>query len=153
MVYLLDTVELEETTAETLVYFQWMMIIVGGISFTIAFFLLMVSTSQNIKENLWEFGVLRSIGLRKDQVQRVYVYEASSVVVSAIFFGFLVGFLLAVVISLQFNLFVELPFSVPFPWTLVAVMIVLSCLTTLAASILPTREVNEKQIATILKST
>jgi len=42
------------------------MIIVGIVSFVIAFFLLLVSTSQNVKENIWEFGVLRSIGVRKD---------------------------------------------------------------------------------------
>ena len=73
---------------------------VAIISVVIAFFLLLISTSQNVKENMWEFGVLRSIGVRKDEIQRVYVYEAAAVTFSSILLGFIVGLILAIVITL-----------------------------------------------------
>jgi hypothetical protein len=37
--------------------------IVGLIALILAFFLLLISTTSNIKENVWEFGVLRAMGL------------------------------------------------------------------------------------------
>ena len=129
------------------------MIVVGTIAFIIAFFLLLVSTSQNIKENVWEFGVLRSIGLRKGEVQRIYMYEAAAITFTSIVLGFIVGLVLAIVITLQFNLFIELPFRLPFPWELTTAMVLLSVVTTFAASYIPTKELNKRQIAGILKST
>jgi ABC-type antimicrobial peptide transport system permease subunit len=42
---------------------QLFVTIVGIIALTLSFFLLLISTTANIKENLWEFGVLRAVGL------------------------------------------------------------------------------------------
>ncbi len=60
----------------------------------------MISTSQNIKENMWEFGVLRSLGLRKTEVERVYLYEAISVTFSSIVLGIIVGLIMAIMMAL-----------------------------------------------------
>jgi ABC-type antimicrobial peptide transport system permease subunit len=38
-------------------------LIVGIIALVLAFFLLWISFSSNVRENSWEFGVLRAIGL------------------------------------------------------------------------------------------
>jgi len=45
--------------------------------------MLLVSTTSNIRENLWEFGVLRAIGLKKVQIIRIYLYEAVAVTTTA----------------------------------------------------------------------
>lgn len=37
------------------------------ISLTLVFFLLLVSTRQNVRDNIWEYGVLRSMGFTKAQ--------------------------------------------------------------------------------------
>lgn len=42
---------------------ELLVIIVGLVALVLAFFLLLISTSQNIKENIWELGVLRAVGL------------------------------------------------------------------------------------------
>lgn len=68
----------------------------------------------------------------------MYVYEAAAVTFSAIILGFVVGLLLAIVITMQFNLFIELPFQLPFPYILVIAMIFISIVTTFCASIIPT---------------
>jgi hypothetical protein len=77
----------------------------------------LISTTANIKENLWEFGVLRAIGLDKDQSRRVFMYEAFAVIFASLFLGILVGLTVAITLTAQFYLFIELPFklSVRFP--------------------------------------
>ena len=69
--------------------------LVGAISLTITFFLLLVSTSQNIRDNIWEYGVLRSIGVTLSEGSRVYMYEAFIVVISAGICGIIIGLISA----------------------------------------------------------
>jgi len=114
-----DMREIEENMATTQNIFQYFIIVLGIIAFIISFFMLIVSTTSNINENMWEFGVLRAIGLRKAQLTRIYLYEALAVFISSSLLGLLVGFILATTLSLQFNLFLELPFTIEFPYLLV----------------------------------
>jgi len=78
-----DIKEFEKSVESTLSLLQIFIIIVGFIAFSLSFFLLIISTTSNIKENMWEFGVLRAIGLRKAQIMRVYLYESLAVTFSA----------------------------------------------------------------------
>lgn len=100
---------------------------------------------------MWEFGVLRAIGLRKGQISRVYLYESLAVTFSAIFLGLIIGFILALVISMQFNLFLELPFFLEFPYALAFSMIALAIGTTIFGTLAPLHWINKRPIAGILK--
>ena len=64
LMIVLDVIKFEENVQSSLAMMQVFIILVGTIAFTISFFLLVVSTAANIRENLWEFGVLRAIGLK-----------------------------------------------------------------------------------------
>ena len=147
-----DIKAFEESVSSTLFLLQIFIIIVGTVAFWISFFLLIVSTTSNIRENIWEFGVLRAIGFRKDQIMRIYLYESLAVTLSACVLGLLVGFFLAIILSLQFNLFLELPFYVAFPYLLTFSMLLLAIVTTVLGTVIPIQNVNERQIAGILKS-
>ena len=59
---------------------------------------------------MWELGVIRSIGVRKDELIRLCVYESFVVTTSAVIVGVTVGIIVAVTLTLQFNIFIELPF-------------------------------------------
>lgn len=48
---------------QILLIVEVLIIVIGMIALVLTFFLLLISTSQNIKENVWELGVLRAIGL------------------------------------------------------------------------------------------
>jgi ABC-type antimicrobial peptide transport system permease subunit len=85
--------------------------IVGIVSLILAFFLLLISTTANIKENLWEFGVLRAVGLSQEQSRRVFMYEAFAVIFAALVLGIVVGLTIAITLTAQFYLFIELPFK------------------------------------------
>ena len=41
--------------------------IIAFLALFIAFFLLMISTTANVNEAIWEYGVLRSMGVTKEQ--------------------------------------------------------------------------------------
>ena len=62
---LLDRKEIHDSVQSNLDLFQVFVGVIGFIALTLSFLLLLISTTANIKENLWEFGVLRAIGLSK----------------------------------------------------------------------------------------
>lgn len=95
---------------------------------TLCFFATYLSFLANVAENSVEFGVLRSLGLSTRQVsrrctcrrvsladrrlcsmqaQRVYIYEALAVVLTAFMLGTFVGIILAIALTVQQNLFTE----------------------------------------------
>lgn len=95
---------------ESLVSFNYVTTVfsfmIGCIALTISFFLLLTATTQNINEAIWEYGVLRSIGLTKDEGSRIFFYESFIVVISAGLLGFCVGMVCIYMITTQFYLFV-----------------------------------------------
>ena len=129
-----------------------MVYIIGAISLTIAFFLLLISTTQNVKDAIWEYGVLRACGVSMEEGQRIAMYEAYIVVIAAAILGTSVGFLTAVTIGVQFYMFIELPLEVEFPSYLMTGLIVIALITTWFAVKIPMKSVNEKQIASVLKA-
>ena len=62
---LLDVVEIQETTATAVFYISLFNIIIGGMASILTFFFTLISFVANVKENSWEFGVLRAIGVKK----------------------------------------------------------------------------------------
>lgn len=45
--------------------FTMVVVLTAIISIIISFFLLLISTSSNINDSIWEYGVLRSMGITK----------------------------------------------------------------------------------------
>ena len=114
--------------------------------------MLIISTTSNIRENMWELGVLRAIGLRKAQLARIYLYESLAVTLTAAILGLVVGFILALTLSLQFNIFLELPFFVEFPYLLVSVMLFMALLITVIGTMIPIIDINKMSITSVLKA-
>ena len=113
--------------------FQIFVAFVGTISLILAFFLLLVSTTQNIRESLWEYGCLRAMGLSKAQGVRMYMYEQYSLILASLTIGTAVGLALASIIAAQFFLFLEQPFALQFPSELTYIMYGLAVATTFFA--------------------
>ena len=106
---LLTKNEIQETAKSVDMIFNIFVAIIAVIALSIAFFLLLISMTQNINEACWEYGVLRSMGVTKSQGQRIYIYEAFMIVTSSSILGILSGFLTALLVSSQFYMFIELP--------------------------------------------
>jgi ABC-type antimicrobial peptide transport system permease subunit len=93
---LIDKKSFLEYIMNILMMLELFVIIVGLIALILTFFLLLISTSSNVKENVWELGVLRAIGLEQKQIQRVFMFEAFTVVLSALMLGIIVGLVVAI---------------------------------------------------------
>lgn len=135
----------------TLVLFDLFVGLVGAIALTLAFFLLLVSTTQNVRENVWEYGCLRAMGYTKAQGMRTFMYEQYAVVVSSLILGSAVGLIVASVVTAQFFLFTEVPFTLEFPKELLYVMTGMALVTTFIAVYVPVNEVNKRRVASTLK--
>lgn len=146
-----DTDELVVSTGTAIAALQYFFIVVTVIAIVLCFFVLWLSFTANIRENAWEFGVLRSLGLSAAQVMRIYVYESSALIFSALLLGTAVGVLQALTLTLQFALFTELPITLDLPYELFAVVVALSCAVAWAGSYWPTRKIARKRIASVLK--
>lgn len=117
----------------------------------LCFFTLLVSFTSNINENSWEFGVLRSMGLTSFQVIRLYIYEASCIIIASLVLGVFVGLVVAVTLTLQANLFSELPFRMEFPTFLFCSIVTMSIVTAFLSSYIPAKALGAKRIASVLK--
>ena len=125
--------------------------IITLMSLSIAFFLLLITTTKNINEALWEYGVLRSMGIKKDEGKRIYMYEAFAVVISAAILGVGSGFICSFILTAQFYLFIELPLVYVFPWVTLSIILGVSIITIYFSVYFPMTSVNKRQIAPILK--
>eukprot|EP00948_MAST-09A_sp_MAST-9A-sp1_P003404 g3404.t1 len=78
------------------------------VGMTLCFFSLVASMIKNIRDQHKEIGILRSLGLTKNQLVRVYVYEAFVITASSSLFGVVVGTIVAWTFTMQRNLFTQL---------------------------------------------
>jgi ABC-type antimicrobial peptide transport system permease subunit len=117
------------------------------ISLVLSFFLLLISNTQNIMEAIWEYGVLRSMGVTEDEGKRIYMYEAFTVVGAAGLLGMLVGVVTAFCLSYEFIIFLELDMELQFPWLLILLMSLIAGFTTYLSVSVPVNKVNKRQIA------
>lgn len=140
-----------EQISSSLYIFQIFNNIVGVIALILAYFLLKISTTQNVRENIWEYGALRAMGLSKMQGIRAFLYEQYSVIISSLIIGSFVGLIIATVVTAQFFLFMEFPLVVELPVVLICVMFAMAFLTTFFAVWIPVDHVNGQTIAQTIK--
>jgi len=81
------------------------------VCFILGFFQLIVSISANIRDSMWELGVLRAIGMTNHEIMKITIYESFANNLSSIVLGFVIGFIISISMFQQFLLFLELPFS------------------------------------------
>ena len=92
--------DIVDTVTKVTSIFNIFVYIIGAISLFIAFFLLLIATSANVRDAIWEYGVLRSMGVTRSQGLRIFMYEAYLVIVVASGLGLAVGFALACIITI-----------------------------------------------------
>jgi ABC-type antimicrobial peptide transport system permease subunit len=92
------------------------------ICFSLGAFMLMTTIAANIKDSMWDLGVLRSMGSTKHQITRILTYEMISNTLSAMTLGYVSGIIVSVLSIAQFHILVEMPLSITLPWWHMAVL-------------------------------
>lgn len=147
----LDIRQITDTAKSAVDLLSLFTTVVGLISMILCFFILWLSFNANVRENAWEFGVLRALGLNSVQVVMVYVYEALALVLSSLSLGLIIGLAIAVSLTLQFNLFTEYPFRFNFPHTLFWSMTGMAVAVAVIGSILPSYSFLRKSISNVIR--
>lgn len=146
-----DTVALLTATEVAVVGLDIFFNLIAALALILAFFSTWLSFAANVSENSVEFGILRALGLPVAAVIRAYIYEAVTVVLSAFLLGTITGLLVAITLTLQFNLFTELPFVFRFPTSLFLLTLLGCVLLSFVSSYLPARRLARIPIAGVVK--
>jgi ABC-type antimicrobial peptide transport system permease subunit len=149
---IIDTKDLIETTEVAITLLDVVLGLIGFICMSLCFLVSYVSFEANITENAREFAVLRAIGISSRQVQKAYILEALSLVLSSFTLGCLIGITIATSLTLQMNLFLEAPFEFSFPVVNFVILFVISILVAVCASYFPSASLIKEQIANVIKS-
>ncbi len=126
--------------------------IVTAVVLLVCFFSLMSSMVANIQEQAKEIGVLRSIGLRKGPLFRIYLYEAFTVVVAASLIGATIGTIVSFTMTQQQAVFTTVAVPFYFPLSMMCVVVIVAFFSALLSAGLPIRRLLQKRIVSIMRT-
>ena len=130
---------------------EYILLVIGIIVLLLSFFLIWISVSNNIKENIVEYGIMRSIGITKAQNIRIYLYEVATIIMTSILIGTFVGIIISCSLILQFDIFVELPFIFTFPYKFFIILVSVGLFLGLLGSYYPIYNINSYSLVKIIK--
>ena len=144
-------IDITDISEEVKVVIEYIILVIGIIAFILSFFLIWISFYSNIRENIIEYGIMRSIGITKAQNIRIYLYEASTIIMTSIIIGTILGIIISCSLILQFDIFMELPFILNFPYKFYFILISIGLFLGLLGSYYPTYDINTISLVKIMK--
>ncbi len=133
----------------TQVFFGLLMVV----AVIIAVFSLIAAMATSVIERRWEIGVLKSLGLRRGHLLRIFLCESVTLTLSSGVSGGLMGFGLAWLFMLQAAVLIEMPVVFTVPWFTFAATLFVSIVAGVFAARLPTRRILRRAPAEILRQT
>lgn len=121
------------------------------ITMFLCFFSLSSSMTANMYEQTKEIGVLRSIGFTKSRIILLYIYEALILVLASSMQGIMIGIFVGWTMTLQQQMYTDIPISFFFPWLQFILVSVVSVICAVVSTLGPARKINDNQISNILK--
>ena len=96
-------------------------------------------------------GILRAIGVPRDWIARIAIYEAFVIVFSASVVGLLIGTAVAYTMSMQRVLFTEIPIPFTLPSQLLGVIFVTSIVCAFVSTYRPIAELLDMDVVVLLR--
>ena len=149
--FILDTLDIEKQTQSSLDFLTILNSMIAILTTIISFFMLLIALIKNIKDNVWELGILRSIGLDHKQIHLIYFIETFAVIFSALILGTVVGWIISFISSIYLQIFLELPRNLYFPWIEFCILVGALTITSILTTFLGLLGVVYQPIAKILK--
>jgi len=150
-VFIFDYQEIKSKMDESLTTMLLFLSLITGLLFLMSFFQLLLSIEGNIKDNQWQIGVLRSMGMTKQDITSLVLAESTANILAAVFIGFLIGYVVMVSSMSVMNTMFEMPINFDVDWLTLGVLMSISILTVVVGTNLSVRYVNSMRIAKILK--
>ncbi|KAL6065065.1 FtsX domain-containing protein [Balamuthia mandrillaris] len=146
-----DTADAIDATAFAVDLLLTFFYIISFIAMVLCFFVLWISFTSNVRENAWEYGVLRAVGLANREVLSIYVFEALALTLTSIIFATGIGVAVAYTLSFQYSLFNQMSVQIFFPWKVFFAMLGMSLCVAVLGSYLPARSLGKKEIAQAIR--
>ena len=137
-----------DQSLQTMLIFLYM---ITALLFLMSFFQLLLSIEGNVKDNMWQVGVLRSIGLRKEEVKQVVLTEATANILAAEVIGCALGYIVMVSSMTLMSTIFELPINFDVDWLTLVMLIAVSVLTVYIGTSIGISQINNQKISKILK--
>uniref|UniRef100_A0A7S3CSM5 ABC3 transporter permease C-terminal domain-containing protein n=1 Tax=Strombidium rassoulzadegani TaxID=1082188 RepID=A0A7S3CSM5_9SPIT len=119
--------------------------------FLLSFFQFVLAVQANLKDNQWQIGVLRAMGMNQGDVRVMTLVESTSVILSAIVLGFGVGYVMTVATLSVIHITQEMPIDYSIDWKMVGALFSMALLTVNYGTDLCISQVSKKKITAILK--
>ena len=62
-IFIVDVIKIDRTLSEYMLIIDILIFVISSISLTLMFFMIMITISANIRDNMFEYGVLRAMGM------------------------------------------------------------------------------------------
>jgi len=124
---------------------------VAVLTMFLCFFISFISFRQNVNENVYQFGVLRSIGISSLSIVCLFVFESITITLSSLALGTAIGITQSVLITLQSQILTENIFEFEFPLRLYLVLVGASTAIAVASSIIPSIKLMQTAPAQVLR--
>mmetsp|Transcript_1520 Transcript_1520/g.1667 ORF Transcript_1520/g.1667 Transcript_1520/m.1667 type:complete len:189 (+) Transcript_1520:94-660(+) len=151
-VLVVDTISEIEKVETSMIIMKFLNFVISCISLALAFFLLIISISANIRDSTYEIAVLRAIGTSGVEVINIYILEALSNNIASIILGLMVGVSVSCTLGAQYFSVMEIPFQLLLPYKMILIMILISIGILFIGTYKSTKAIGRKSIAGILKS-
>jgi ABC-type antimicrobial peptide transport system permease subunit len=119
----------------------------------ICIFGLLSSSYSTIIERTKEIGIIRTLGLKGKDINRLFVIESLIIMISSGFIGVLVGWLTAWLVTSNLTLLIEMPEVLSFPWNNVIIIFSLSVFFIFIGMKILLRKLRKKKIVDIYRET
>ncbi|KAF2070045.1 hypothetical protein CYY_008641 [Polysphondylium violaceum] len=150
--YVYDYYSENKGSRESVTMVNYFFAIITVLCMSISYFSLSSSMYININEQVKEIGVLRSMGISKFWIIRIYVIESIVLIFSSSIMGLVIGTFLGWAMIEQRKLITQLPLPLEFPWNLLLLVFALSIILGTISSFNPARRLLKNSIINNLKS-
>ena len=123
------------------------------ITIVICLFGLISSSYSTIIERKKEIGIIRTLGLKGKEINRLFTIEAYIIMLSSGTIGVIVGWLTGLLLSTSVNLLSDLPNVPRFPLSNMLLIYIVSIIFVLIGMKLLLRKVRKKKIVDIYRET
>ena len=146
-----DTLLYVEVAAATVDMLMLFFYIVAALAAVLCFFMLYITFEATVRDNAWEFGVLRALGLNRRQLARIFIYESLCVITAAVGMGAAIGLVVAGILAMQQSVFTELPVALVLPGWLSLSLILGALAVAAVGAYVPVRAILQRPIAHSLR--
>ena len=88
---------MKEQASQMMDSIRLFMAIIAIVLLALTFYQLILSVEGNLRDNQWQIGVLRAMGMRQSDIQQVTFLEASSNIIGAGLLGFAAGYIASLI--------------------------------------------------------